>query len=127
MTYVIITAVSVIMFSTVLNRYLMKINRVFVWVLLLFLILLTVSGYGLSKPNLIHSLTGGLVDFRTASYLHNVLIVPFLILSLIHIIIEVKFSLTRWGFKNQKLLNLLMLMLGIAIVLLIAYVDGVSS
>ena len=109
------------------NYYLMKINRVIVWVLLFFMILLIVTGYGLTKPNLIYSLTGGIIDYRTAFNLHTLLDVPLLILLLIHVVIEIKFSLMRWGFKNQKLLNLLMLMLGSICLILIVYVEAAST
>ena len=102
----------------------MKMNRAIVWVLLFFMILLIVTGYGLTKPNLIYSLTGGLVDYWAALRLHTLLDVPLLILLLIHVIIEIKFSLMRWGFKNQKLLNLLMFVLGSICLILILYVDG---
>ncbi len=108
------------------NYYLMKINRKIVWVLLFFMILLIVTGYGLTKPNLIYSLTGGIINFQTASYLHRLLDLPLMILLLIHVIIEIKFSLMRWGFKNQKLLNLLMLMLVSICLILIIYVEGAS-
>ena len=108
------------------NYYLMKINRKVVWVLLFFMILLIVTGYGLTKPNLIYSLTGGIINYWTAAYLHTLLDVPFSILLLIHVIIEIKFSLMRLGFKNQKLMNLLTLMLGSICLVLILYVDAAS-
>jgi len=104
----------------------MKINRVIVWGLLFFMILLVVTGYGLTKPNLVYSLTGGIINYRSAAYLHSLLDVPLLVLLLIHVIIEIKFSLMRWGFKNQKLLNLLMLMLGSICLILIIYVEAAS-
>ena len=101
----------------------MKANRVVVWVLLLFMILLIVTGYALTKPALIISLTGGILDYQTAFYLHTLLDVPLFVLLLLHVIIEIKFSFMRWGFKNQKLLNLLMLALGFVFLVLIFYVD----
>jgi len=104
----------------------MKINRVIVWGLLFFMILLVVTGYGLTKPNLVYSLTGGIINYRSAAYLHSLLDVPLLVLLLIHVIIEIRFSLMRWGFKNQKLLNLLMLMLGSICLILIIYVEAAS-
>ncbi len=61
---------------------------------------------------------------RTAAYLHRVLDVPLLILLLIHVVIEVKFSFMQWGFKNQRLLNLIMLVLGTICLVLILYVDA---
>ncbi len=108
------------------NYYLMKTNRAIVWVLLFFMILLIITGYGLTKPNLMYSLTGGLVDYWTAAYFHALLDVPLIILLLIHVTIEIKFSLMRWGFKNQKLLNSLLLMLGSISLLLILYIESAS-
>ena len=107
-----------------LNHYLMKLNRALVWILLLLMILLVVTGYGLTKPNLIHFLTGGIINYRTALYLQTFLDVYILILLLLHVVIEFKFSLIRWGFKNERLLNLLMLTLGSISLILILYVDS---
>ncbi|UCE44287.1 MAG: hypothetical protein JSV57_02025 [Candidatus Bathyarchaeota archaeon] len=87
------------------------------------MILFVATGYGLTKPNLIHSLTGGLINHQTAFYLHTLLDVPLLILLLVHVMIEVKFSLLRWGFRNPKLLNSLVFMLGSIFLVLIAYLD----
>ena len=111
----------------ILNYYLMRINRIIVWFLLFFMILLIVTGYALTKPNLIHSLTGGIIDYRTAFDLHTLLDVPLLILLLIHVIIELKFSLIRWGFKNKKLLNSLMLTLGFICLILVFYIEVAST
>ena len=125
MTYVMIYAGGTAMsHRRTANHYLLKINRTIVWILLFFMILLLITGYGLTKPKLIESLTGGLVDYWTALRLHTLLDVPLMILLLIHVMVEVRFSLMRWGFKNQKLLNLLVFMLGATCSILILYVDG---
>jgi len=87
------------------------------------MIVFFVTGYGLTKPNTIRSLTGGVLNYKTALYLHTLLDVPLFFLLAIHVIIEIKFSLMRWGFKNQKLLNLLILILGSICAILIIYVD----
>jgi hypothetical protein len=104
------------------NYYLMKANRVIVWILLLLVLMLIISGYGLTKPSLIRSFTGGMIDYQTALFIHTSLDAPFLILLLIHVVIEIRFSLMRWGVKNQKLLNLLMLILVLICLILIIYV-----
>lgn len=106
-----------------LNYYLMKANRVIVWVLLLFMLMLVISGYGLTKPSLVRSLTGGRIDYQTALFIHISLDAPLLVLLLIHVIIEVKFELMRLGFRNQKMLNLLMVLLGSVCIILIIYVE----
>lgn len=104
------------------NYYLMKANRVIVWILLLFMLMLIISGYGLTKPSLIRFLSGGWIDYHTALLIHTSLDTPLLILLLTHVLIEMKFALMRWGIKNQKLLNLLMLTLGSICLMLIIYV-----
>jgi hypothetical protein len=104
------------------NYYLMKANRIIVWILLLLMLIMIISGYGLTKPSLIRSLSGGWIDYHTALFIHTSLDTPFLILLLIHVVIEIRFSLMRWGVKNQKFLNLLMLTLGVICVILIMYV-----
>jgi hypothetical protein len=105
-----------------LNYYLMKANRIIVWILLLLILMMIISGYGLTKPSLIRSLSGGWIDYQTALFVHTSLDTPFLILLLIHVVIEIRFSLMRWGVKNQKLLNLLMLILVLICLFLIIYV-----
>ena len=106
-----------------LNYYVMKINRIVVWVLLALMIIYIITGYGLTKPNLIYLLTGGIIDYRVAIFLHNTLDVPLFIFLFVHVVIEIKFSLMRWGFKNQKLLNLLMAMLGLFFLIFFLIVD----
>ena len=106
-----------------LNYYLMKTNRLIVWILLPLMIVFILTGYGLTKPNTIRSLTGGVLNYKTALYLHTLLDVPLFFLLAIHVIIEIKFSLMRWGFENQKLQNLLILILGSICAILIIYVD----
>ena len=109
-----------------LDYYLMKANRVIVWALLFLMILLAITGYGLTKPNLITSLTSGLIDYQTALHLHTLLDVPLLVFLVVHVAIEIKFSLMRWGFKSQKLLNLLVLLLAAFSLILIVYVEFAS-
>jgi hypothetical protein len=110
-----------------LNYYLMKVNRAIVWLLLLFMVILIISGYGLTKPNLITSLSGGLIDYQAARYLHTILDAPLMILLLVHVMIEIKFSFVRWGFKNKSLLNSIIFILGLTILLLFLYMDSALS
>ena len=103
------------------NYYLIK-EVGYVWILLFLILMLIISGYGLTKPNLIHFLTGGMIDYQTALSIHTSLDAPFLILLLIHVVIGIRFSLMRWGFKNEKLLNLLTFMLVSICLILIIYI-----
>ena len=105
------------------DYYLVKFNRLIVWILLALIVVLIVSGYGLTKPTLINMLTFGLIDHQTAFDLHSLLDLPLFILLTIHVLIEVKLSLMRWGFKNWRLLNSLILLLGSVCLLLVLYIE----
>ena len=94
------------------NYYLLKLNRLFVWVLLFLLIIFILSGYGITNPELVEALTGGIVTRMSAIYLHRILDMPLLSLLMTHILIELKFALARWGVKNGKLLNVFLIILG---------------
>ena len=105
------------------DYYLVKFNRLIVWIQLALIVVLIVSGYGLTKPTLINTLTFGLIDHQTAFDLHSLLDLPLFILLTIHVLIEVKLSLMRWGFKNWRLLNSLILLLGSVCLLLVLYIE----
>lgn len=105
----------------------MRVNRASVWITLVLMIVFVGTGYALTRPNLIYSLSSGLIDYQTALYLHTTLDVPLLSLLLLHIMIEIKFSLMRWGFKNQRLLNVLILLLSFTILALILQIDGARA
>jgi len=92
--------------------YLLKLNRVFVWVCFFLLIIFVLSGYGIANPELVEALTGGIVTRMSAIYLHRILDMPLLALLMTHILIELKFALARWGVKDGKLLNVFLIILG---------------
>ena len=106
-----------------LNQNLLKFNRLIVWILLILIVLVAVSGYGLTKPRLISSLSGGLIDYDIAYTLHMQLDFYLLIMLLFHVAIEIRFSLIRWGFKHRKLLNILILVLIIESLALLIFVE----
>lgn len=107
-----------------LNAYLLKVNRAIVWLLLALMIALMVTGYGLTKPTLVRTLTLGLVDYQAASQLHSLLDAPLSILLVVHVLIEVKFTLVRWGFTHRRLLNLLVALLATISLVFIVYLEG---
>jgi len=98
------------------------VNRVIVWVLLILIVLFVISGYGLLKPSLIRSLTGGRIDYQMSLFIHTTLDTPLLVFLLVHVIIEAKFLLRRWGVKNEKILNITLMTLGLIFLILIIYI-----
>jgi hypothetical protein len=91
--------------------YLQRFNRLLVWPTLVLFILLAISGYGILNPGLVNELTGGLFTHPFSLYLHTALILPTLTLLMIHILIALRSTLTRWGMEG-RLLDAFMILLG---------------
>jgi hypothetical protein len=109
------------------NYYLIRINRIIVWALLGLMLLILISGYGLTNPRLIMTITGGIIDHNTALFIHTTFDVYLTLLLFIHVFIEVKFIFMRWGFKKERLLNILLLILGIVSVVFLFYLESASA
>jgi len=71
------------------------------------------------NPKTTSDLTGGLFNFSNSSYWHLNLVVPVLILLMIHMLIALKITLTRWGVKEAGLLNVVLVALGLFVAALI--------
>ena len=104
--------------------YLKRFNRLLVWPTLILFILLVVSGYGITNPRLVGELTGGVFTHTFSLYLHMKLVLPTLMLLMIHILIAIKSTLTRWGIKEGNLLNTFLILLGaftVALIIIMQY------
>lgn len=94
------------------NYYLLKLNRVVAWILLFLFAVFAISGYGITNPNLVKALTGGIITKINAIRLHRILDMPLFVLVVSHVLIELKFTLQRWGVRKGRLLNALLLIMG---------------
>jgi hypothetical protein len=82
-------------------------------------IFLAISGYGILNPGLVSELTGGMFTHPFSLYLHTTLILPTLTLLMIHILIAIRSTLTRWGIREGKLLDTFLVLLGAFVLTLI--------
>ncbi len=112
-----------------MSRYsgslLVRFNRVFVWASLVLLAFFAFCGFGIVNPGLASRLTGGVFYRDLSIYLHMTLAPYVLIVLLVHIMIESRFVLIRWGVQQGKLLNGFTIFVGILIaagILVLQYV-----
>jgi cytochrome b subunit of formate dehydrogenase len=106
------------------SNYLQRFNRLLVWFTLVLFILLVLSGYGMTNPEVTTRLTGGIFATAFSMYLHVNLVAPVLILLLIHVLIGMKTALTRWGIEEGWLLDTFLIVLGLfaaALIILMRY------
>ena len=83
------------------------------------LIIVVISGFGITNPRTTSELTGGLLTQYNSLYWHLNLVVPVLILLMIHVLIGLKTALTRRGVKEARPLNAVLVALGLFVAALI--------
>ena len=66
------------------ERAFSRIDRYVAWLSALLLFLFFVSGFGMTKPDLVGSLTGGVVNWRVAYDMHRVLQIPLMLAFTFH-------------------------------------------
>lgn len=106
------------------NDNLQRFNRLLVWLTLVLLIFLVLSGFGMTNPEVTTRLTGGIFTTTFSMYLHANLVVPVLILLLIHVLIGMKTALIRWGIEEGWLLKIFLITIGLfatALIILLRY------
>lgn len=105
--------------------YLNRFNRWLAVPTLVLFMVLAISGYGITNPVVVSELTGGLFSDRYLSLrVHNLVVLPALMLLMIHILIAIRSALVRWGVKDSNLLNAFLILLGafaVALLVLMQY------
>jgi hypothetical protein len=94
------------------NVALSKIDRVIAWALWAAFLLMTVSGYMITK---------GFINRYWGFVAHLELAIPAMLLFTVHFAIRLRFILLRWKMKEGLLLNLATLLVGLVLLLPILY------
>ena len=84
------------------ERAFARIDRYAAWLSALLLFLFFVSGFGMTKPDLVHRMTGGLMTWRVAYDLHNSLFIPLMSVFIIHTFTGVRRAMLRKTTKSRR-------------------------
>ncbi len=95
------------------NTLLKRIDRIVVWALLILFLVFMISGY---------MITRGFIDRYYGLLLHTELDLPIMLLFVIHVTVNMRSILTRWGLRSSQS-NLLSLALGSGLFLFVLYLD----
>jgi cytochrome b subunit of formate dehydrogenase len=74
---------------------LQRLDRYAAWLSALLLLLFLISGFGMTKPVLVGRMTGGLITWRVAYDMHNLLHIPLIVGFAIHTFMGLRRALTR--------------------------------
>jgi hypothetical protein len=88
------------------GRFLIKISRISAWLLLIFMVLFLVSGYAWVNRSI--------MPVQLAVWMHTRLDLFLVILLLLHVLISTKFTLKRWRVGHERIVNILLIIVGVA-------------
>jgi cytochrome b subunit of formate dehydrogenase len=103
--------------------WLRRLARFSAWALLVGVVVLVVSGWGITQTGIIYNLTFGLIDRRLANAIHRLTNLPLTFFFLVHVLINVKISLTRRFPARAWLINGSLIVLGLAVLAAAVYLD----
>jgi cytochrome b subunit of formate dehydrogenase len=103
------------------DRWLKRTARGSAWALLACVVVLLVSGWGITQTGVIHSLSFGLIDRRTADSIHRASNVPLALFFLAHVLINIRFGISarRLGW----LVDAVLIVVGIAALTIVVYLE----
>jgi hypothetical protein len=94
------------------------------WVLLAGVVVLILSGFGITQTGVIYRLSGGLIDRRIADQIHRASNVPLAFFFLSHVFINIHVMLTRRGSLARKWLSgIIFLIIGLALMAGMIYME----
>ncbi len=97
------------------NRILIKINRLCAWALLILVIAYLISGYAWTKRII--------MPVAMAREIHSSLDPYFMPVFLSHVLLSTRFALRRWRMRRSRIVDLALLIIGLAVYALVLSVD----
>ncbi len=107
----------------VTSQRLKKTARLSAWALLIGLIVLMVSGWGISQTGVVHRVTFGLIDRKLADSIHRATNTPITFFFLVHVLVNIKLAISARHPSRSWLTNTVLIVAGIAIFAMALYLD----
>jgi Ni,Fe-hydrogenase I cytochrome b subunit len=104
-------------------QWLRRISRISAWLLLATVAVLVVSGWGITRTEIIYKATFGLVDRKLADSIHRATNLPLAFFFLSHVLINIRLLFTAKKTKNNWFIDGGLIVIGIALVGLFIYVE----
>ena len=109
-----------------MDRCLKKLARLSAWGLLLGVIILAVSGWGITHTEIIYRASFGLIDRGVANSIHRASHIPVAVLFLTHVLTLVRLRLPQRCLERTWIANSLIIAIGIGLFSLAIYIEYFS-
>jgi thiosulfate reductase cytochrome b subunit len=108
-----------------INPWLKRISRASAWGLLAAVIVLVLSGWGITQTGVIYQITFGLVDRRLADSIHRATNVPLTVFFLAHVLLNIRIAISRRHPSRPWLTDSILGVIGIGILGIMIYMEYV--
>lgn len=106
-----------------INPWLKKVARISAWALLVGVIVLVLSGWGITQTGIIYKVTFGLVDRRLANSIHHGTNVPLAFFFLLHVLINIRISISIKHPSLTRLVDAVSIIVGGCILGIVIYME----
>jgi cytochrome b subunit of formate dehydrogenase len=103
--------------------YLKRIAQASAWLLLVSLIVLLISGWGITRTEIIYKASLHLIDRGTANSIHRTVQVPTAFFFVLHLLINVRLKLPSRWLQKAWLFNSMLVALGVALLSGVVYME----
>jgi cytochrome b subunit of formate dehydrogenase len=105
------------------NIYLKRIARVSAWLLLAAIIVLLISGWGITRTEIIYKASFGLIDRGAADSIHRAIQVPMAVIFITHVFTNVRLRLPSRCLKKVWLFNSILVTIGVCLLAGVVYME----
>ena len=103
--------------------WLRRISRISAWALLVTVVVLVISGWGITQTGVIYKITFGLIDRGTADSIHRETNVPLAVFFLAHVMINIKLMISRSRPFQDWLTNIILIVIGMGLMAVVVYMQ----
>ena len=105
------------------DLYLRRIARASAWLMLITIIVLLVSGWGITRTGIIYKASLGLIDRGAADSIHRAIQVPAALFFTTHVLINVRLNLPTRCLRKAWLFTSLLAIIGVCVVGGVVYME----
>ncbi|MDD5702099.1 MAG: hypothetical protein PHU23_08615 [Dehalococcoidales bacterium] len=109
------------------NPWLRRLARASAWALLAGIVVLVVSGWGITQTEIIYNSTFGLIDRRLANTIHRSANAPLAFFFLAHVLINIKIALSRRRHPVPWVVNSILAIIGAGLMAGVVYMEYFRS
>ena len=104
-------------------RWLKYLSRLSAWLLLAAVVILGISGWGITQTGVIYKLTFGLIDRRLADAIHRATNLPLAVFFLLHVLINIRLAIKIRRRSVAWLVNGALIVVGGCIIGVVVYME----